>query len=119
MTAVPPARNFAQFLTEQEDGRYHAALTTALEEFLDQLHEAAGLRGGQAKGKMTLVFDFEIDGGVVEVTADHSVKAPRLKRGKSVFWLTPENRLSRTNPHQPELPLRDVTAGAAVARNLA
>lgn len=119
MSTAPPARTFGQFLQEHEDGRFHASLTKAWEDFLSELHEAAGLRGGEAKGKMTLSFEFSLDGGLVEVTADYATKTPKLKRGKSVFWLTPENHLSRSNPNQPELPLRDVTAGAAVARNLA
>jgi hypothetical protein len=119
VSIAPPARTFGQFLAEHEDGRFHASLTKQWEDFLAELHEAASLRGGEAKGKMTLAFEFSLDGGLVEVSADVATKTPKLKRGKSVFWLTPENHLSRQNPNQPELPLRDVTASAAAARNLA
>lgn len=120
-TNPPGPRNFGQFVAEHEEGRFHNAASDALHKLLTGLREAAGMRGGTAKAKMTIALDFEMEGGTVEVTADITSKLPKLKRGRSIFWITPEGHLCRTNPEQPELPLRDVTSGASAttARNLA
>jgi hypothetical protein len=119
--APPGPRNFGQFVSEHEDGRFHNAASTAMHDLLVQLREAAGMRGGTAKAKMTITLDFEMDGENIEVVADIQTKLPKLKRGRSIWWITPEGHLCRSNPAQPELNLRDVTSGpgAAVARSLA
>ena len=120
MSIAPAARNFGQLIAEHEEGRFHQHASDAMHDMLVKTEEAAGLRGGTAKCKMTVTFEFSMDGGIVEATAEITTKVPKLKRGKSVFWLTPEGHLSRANPRQPELPLRDVAAAsAAVARSLA
>jgi hypothetical protein len=119
MTTPPPTRTFAQLIAEHEDGRFQHAATEKLNDVIEQLVEAAGLRGGKADGSMTVTLKLSIDGGMIEINADMATKTPRLKRGKSIYWLTPNNQLSRSNPHQPELELRDVTISAASARNLA
>lgn len=118
-TTAPPTRDFTDFLRQHEGGRFANHVTGEFRDFLGKLSQAAGLRGGKAAGKFTLTIDVSLDGGIAEITGDAKHAVPKLKRGKGVFWLTPENNLSATNPDQPELPLRDVTAGAAVARNLA
>jgi hypothetical protein len=112
-----PTRTFAQLIAEHEDGRFQHAATEKLNEVIEKLTEAAGLRGGKAEGTMSISFKILIDGGMVEINADMATKTPRLKRGKSIYWLTPNGQLSRSNPHQPELELREVSAAAA--RNLA
>ena len=47
-------------------------------------------------------------GAVVEVVGDYAVKKPKRPRAKSIFYTTGGNRLSRSNPKQMNLPLRDV-----------
>lgn len=119
---MPPGpRNFGQLVAEHEDGRFQASATDTLDEVIAQVVEAATMRGGTAKAAMTVKFEFTVVGETVEIVADITTKVPKLKRGRSIFWTTPEGKLCRTNPAQPELPLRDVTSGpsAAVARNLA
>lgn len=121
-TTLPPGpRNFGQFVADHEDGRFHNAASDAMHELLQRLREAAGLRGGTAKAQMTIKLDFEMEGENIEITAELTSKLPKLKRGRSIWWITPEGHLCRSNPAQPELPLRDVSTGpgAAVARNLA
>lgn len=110
-------RSFAQFLASLEDGRLHGDLSDGMRELVEKLHDAAINAGGIAKGKLAVTLDFVLKGGVVEVTAEYSLKAPKLARGRSIFWATPENNLTRRNPHQPDLPFRDVSVPAA--RNLA
>jgi hypothetical protein len=119
---MPPGpRNFGQFVAEHEDGRFHKASSDALHEVLLAVREAAGIRNGAAKAEMTIKLTVELDEDTVEITADITKKLPKLKRGKSIYWITPEGHLARSNPNQRELDLRDVTsgAGASTARNLA
>lgn len=106
-------RSFAQFLAQVEDGRLHGDLSDGIRELIEKLHDAAVNSGGMAKGKISVSFDFLLKGGVVEVTADFALKAPKLARGRSIFWATPENNLTRRNPAQPDLPFRDVSVPAA------
>lgn len=41
--------------------------------------------------------------GSVEIEADIKVKAPKFKREKTHFWLTPGNNLSDQNPKQTQM----------------
>lgn len=105
-------RSFTLFLQEVEDGRLHGDLSEALRDLVAQLHDASGQRG-KSSGTLGVTFTLKLDGGVIEVAADYKVKAPKLARGRSVFWATPENNLTRRNPAQPDLPLRDVSVPTA------
>lgn len=102
-------RSFGQFLAEAENGQLHTDLSTALQDLVAALSDAAANTGGKPRGKLTLTLDFRIDGGVVEVNAEHKITRPKQVRARSIFWATPENHLTRLNPRQRELPLRDVT----------
>ena len=108
-TAPPPTRTFTQFVGEVEDGRLHGDLSEALRDLIGKLHEASG-RGGKAAGSLAVTFAFKFDDGIVEVVADYKAKAPQMARGRSIFWATPDNNLTRRNPSQPDLPFRDVNA---------
>ena len=108
-------RSFAQFLAAIDDGRLHGDLSDDLRDLIAKLHDAAQNSGGKAKGELNIKLLVSMYGGLVEVTADHAVKAPKLKRGRTLFWATPENNLTRRNPAQPDLPFRDVTVPRASA----
>lgn len=103
-------RNFGQFLASLEDGRFNRDVSDAQRELIQALNN---LPGGKGKGTIALTLNFSLDGGVVEVTTDYKVKAPKLARGRSVFWATPENNLTQRNPAQIEMPFRDVTVPSA------
>ena len=115
---TPPSRSFGVFLAELEDGRLHGALTDALRDLIGDLEEARQ-RGGKPKGKLTLTLNFTHDDGIVECSADFATKAPKPPRGRSIFWVTPDNNLTRRNPAQADLPFRDVSIPAGAARGLA
>lgn len=61
---------------------------------------------GKSKGTFTLVLDLKMEGGVVDIVGDIKVKAPKLKREKSVFWVDPANNLTQQNPKQLVMGLR-------------
>ena len=115
--AASTARTFAIFLAEIEDGRLHGDLTDALTDLVQSLRDAAA-RTGKSVGKLDINFTLKFDGEIIEVVADYKAKAPKLARGRSIFWATPDNNLTKRNPAQPDLPFRDVSvprAGSALA----
>ncbi|RVT99067.1 hypothetical protein EOD42_02880 [Rhodovarius crocodyli] len=105
--------SFAIALATFEDGRLNRDLTKIQEEVLEAIVEAAGLNGGKAKGEITIALTYKAEGGVMQITGDIKTKTPKLARGHSVFWLTPENKLSTRNPRQADLPFSDVTVPRA------
>jgi hypothetical protein len=117
MSADPTTtRSFTQFLGEIEDGHLQNELTQTLQEVVGDLHNAAVNTGGKSSGTLTIKLSFKVDGGVIEVTPEVATKLPKVKRGRSIFWATPENNLTRRDPRQRDLPLRDVTASSSTLR---
>jgi hypothetical protein len=111
-------RSFGTFVAEIEDGELHADLSRALQSLIAELHESRAVGQSRATGKLSVTFDFVLADGVVEVRADIASKTPKRPRGRSIFWVTPENNLTRRNPRQPDLPFRDVNAAAGAPRTV-
>lgn len=111
-------RSFGTFIAEVEDGELHADLSRQLQNLIAELHEGRAVGQSRATGKLTVTFDFALADGVVEVRADIASKTPKRPRGRSIFWVTPENNLTRRNPRQPDLPFRDVNASVGAPRTV-
>lgn len=105
MTTQPPEqpRAFAQFIQEVEEGALHADLSDLLSKIVAELQDVARDRGGKPKAKLTIDFDITLDDGVFMVIGDVRHKLPKEVRQRSIFWATPGNNLSRSNPKQHEL----------------
>lgn len=102
------SHSFQQFMCLVEDGQLHADLSTALHRLIGDMQNHLITVGGTPKGKIAITFDFKLEGGVIEVTGNYSVTAPKRVGGRSVFWVTPDNHLTGRNPKQLDM-LRDVT----------
>lgn len=62
------------------------------------------------KGSLTITLNYTPEGhGQVSIEADIKAKAPKLARGRSLFFLTPDANLERNDPRQQEMELRTVT----------
>lgn len=101
-------RTFGTFLGDVEDGELHGELTRAIREIVAELHNVAQDQGGAQKATLALGLVFKLDRGVIEVESTVKTALPKRRRGKSIFYATPDNLLTRRNPRQAELPLRDV-----------
>ena len=112
-TQPPLARSFGQFLAAVEDGVFHQDLTDALKGLVADLHNHARDVGGKPRGRLSLDLSFQLDSGLVEITAEFKAVSPKAPRGKTIMWATPENFLTPRNPRQPDLPFRDVTSPVA------
>lgn len=111
--ALPPAaNNFSDFVRFQEDGQLNAELTEALKALAHDMMATAIESGGKAKGKMTLAFDFSLEGKVFSIASKFKVDVPEAKRPKSVMWATEDGRFTPSNPHQGNLfGVREVRGG--------
>jgi hypothetical protein len=101
---------FAQFLQEARKGGLHTELS---DELADLVH--ACVETGK-KGKLALtvtVVPAKDEDGTVQITDDVKVTVPKPDARPSVFFADDHGNLSRTNPRQPELPLREVPGGRA------
>lgn len=115
----PPAASptFVGFLDQVEDGDLARDLSEQLRQLVESMHRQADIAGGKPKGKLTVVVDLKLEGGVFEVRADVKVTAPKAPRQRSIFYRHPDNGLSANNPKQLDLGMdarevRDVAAAA-------
>lgn len=109
------ARTPGQLLAEIDDGEFHNELTEKLRDLVAALAMESGNRGA-AKGSLAITLSFSAEGRAIEVRGDLKVTAPKPKRGKSLFFVTPDNHLTRRDPMQRDLPFRDVSAAERETR---
>lgn len=102
--------SFSSFLSVVQDGQLHADLTRELQDLIGDLQNAYLNQGGTPKGELTIKFGFKLEDGVTEVTGNFSVTGPKPVRGKTIFWVTPDNILTQRNPKQSDM-FRDVNRG--------
>jgi hypothetical protein len=101
-------RSFSSLLANLDCGAFEAELAEKVRDAVAAIHDAAAARGGKPKATMTIKLEFKLDSDVVEVRKDVSMSLPKVERGKSIMWATPNNNLSPRNPRQAELGLRVV-----------
>ncbi|GFH36588.1 hypothetical protein [Streptomyces pacificus] len=100
-------RPFAAFLQEQSGGQLHDELSSRLHDLIEAVIET-----GKA-GSLSLKVDVKpiagTDGRTLTVTDAVTTKVPRIERPKSIFFVTDDGNLSRTDPRQPVITgLREV-----------
>jgi hypothetical protein len=95
---------FAAFLQEHRNGGLHGELSEQLAELA-----LAALEHGK-KGTLTIKFEVapNADGLTVTITDNLVLKKPEGSRGAGIWFADEHGNLSRRNPMQQELPLRDV-----------
>lgn len=96
-------RAFNQFLGSLNYGSTHEELTKQMNELIAEMAQTrVDQGGGVVKGEITLKLAFKLDDHM-EVTPAIVVKNPKNIEGKAVFFVTPDNQLSRTDPRQMQL----------------
>lgn len=100
------ARPFGDFLAQQRDGQLHTELTESLHELVE------AVRAHGKPGTITVVLKVKPAGrgldNAVMVTDDVKLKKPVGERADSLFFVSTTGNLTRENPAQPRLPLREV-----------
>jgi hypothetical protein len=101
---MPPAANsFVDFVRFLEDGQFDRELTEVLRQMASDMSNNAIDSGGKAKGKLTLTFNFALEGRVFSIASKHKVDLPEPARPKSVMWSTEDGRFTPSNPNQGQL----------------
>lgn len=110
-------RPFVDTLRDVEFGCLLEELADVQKEVVDAVMET------NKAGEITIKLSYKPEGqGQLTDAADIKHKAPKLPRGKSLFFVTPERNLTRQDPRQIEIgglrevkeaekPLREVTNG--------
>lgn len=81
-----------------------------LEELADTQREIIqAIQHTNKKAVLTITLTYTPEGqGQVSIEADIKAKAPKLSRGRSLFFMTPDANLERNDPRQTTLELRPV-----------
>lgn len=104
------ARPFLDTLRDIEAGGLLDELTEAQHKLIDAIRLAG--KGGE----LVIKLGYKPDGrGQMTIKSEIKVNEPRMSRGTSLFFLTPEGNLSRRDPRQQDLQLRPVEEDEAPA----
>lgn len=101
---APVTRPFSQWLLEQRHGGLHAELTEALQKVVQGVQEYG------RPGSLTLVVNIKPAGNEINLLVSDDVKSkvPQPDRPTALFFADSRGNLSREDPRQPELPLREI-----------
>jgi hypothetical protein len=97
-------RLFADVLRDMRAGQTHDELSEALHALVRQCCETG--RGGELTYTLTIKPTKSAE--AVEITDKIGLKEPRNERGSSLFFVTATFDLTRNNPRQQPLDLREV-----------
>jgi hypothetical protein len=113
------ARTFPMLLATLEEGVLSGDLSDAVKEIVAALSDSARDVGGKPSATLTLTLGFKLDGGLIEVRAEHKVKLPKgAPRSRSMFWATPNNNLTGRNPRQRDFNFRTIGTEVVEARRV-
>ncbi len=101
----PLIRPFSDWLRDQRGGDAHAELSEALNELVESVAETG--KGGQLTFVVKAKPAGKGDHGTVVVSDTTTLKKPQPERGEAIFFVTDNSNLTRYNPRQQELPLRE------------
>jgi hypothetical protein len=103
-TGAPARKPFAAFLQEHRGGGLHGELSDALAELV-----LACVEHGK-KGVLSIKIEVapNKDGATVTISDKIDAKKPEGERGAGIWFVDTDGNVSRRNPMQPELPLREL-----------
>jgi hypothetical protein len=103
-------RPFIDTLRDVESGVLLDELTDVQREMLDACEKT------NKSGEITITLKFKPEAaGQVSVKAEIKSKPPKLARGTTLFFKTPDGNLDRRDPRQQTLDLKSVDTAAPVA----
>ena len=103
----PPSNAFAMTLQDQRKGELLHECSQRLAELVSACRETG--KSGTLTLKLTVNIPKQAEAGTVYVHDEVTIKTPKPRRDGSLFFTTDDNRLTRANPNQRELPLATVS----------
>lgn len=94
---------FVFALNQIRNGKAQEEFSEALNQLVNECRETG------KKGDLVVTISVRPDkgdNGQYFIRAEHKLKSPKLERGDTIFWGTPEGNLQRTDPAQGDLDLR-------------
>ncbi len=107
MSAQPSINNIGLLMAGLENGAFHDDVSKALRGIIGDLTDHKASHGGKPTGELTIKLKFKLDDNVMDIMPEYQVKVPKVSRGRSIYFVTPENGLSRQDPRQRTLELDD------------
>lgn len=95
------------------DGNFNQEVAEDIAEFSGKLESIGCELERKVKGQITLKIDVERDSdGVYFLTPQLTTKLPTVKHGRTIAWVTTDNRLTPNKPNQGNLfgTVRDVSS---------
>ena len=89
-----------------DDGDLSREFTEEFQKVNAAVKEAAGPKG-KAKGSITLKIEISAEGGIVVFAGEVVSKAPKKKRGSSMYWVLEDGTISTEHPQQMNMFPRD------------
>lgn len=111
---VPARRPFAAFVQEHRNGGLHHELSDGLAELVSACIE----HGKPGTVTLQLKVQPNKDGVTVVVTDTVALRAPEGDRGAALYFTDVRGNLSRHNPNQLTMPLREAPAPAGEPRDV-
>lgn len=115
--AATDTLNINTLLDNLEDGKLRADLEKALVEIVTAMNQKVQDHGGIATAGLAIALKFKLDHGAVEIDADFRAKLPDQARHRTILWTTADNKLTKANPRQQQLPFRDVNEKQSFAED--
>lgn len=98
--------NLIDFFREHRSGQTNEQISDRLHELIDTVVEQD--KGGSLTIKISLKPRGRGDEGAYDVTVDTSLTLPKPPPLSSILYATPNGDLTRQNPHQQEMELREI-----------
>jgi hypothetical protein len=106
---APERRPFAAWLTEQRNGGLHGEVSDAFAELVQAVNEH------EKTGKLTLTVTVTPNGdGSIFIGDDLKITEPKPDKPKALFFTDDRGNVTRRDPRQAELPLRDASASKQI-----
>jgi hypothetical protein len=106
----PSINNISLLLIALENGAFHDDISKALKGMIEDLADHKLSHGGKPAGELNISLKFKLDENVMDIVPDFKVKVPKMSRGRSIYFVTPEHGLSRQDPRQMSFELDEARA---------
>lgn len=100
----PSVRNLTDLILMLNDGGFNAVTAEDIAEFSSKLEQMGCDTGKKIKGKLTLSIEVEREAdGVYFFTPSLKFTVPAEKHGRTIGWVTADNRFTPNKPNQGNL----------------
>lgn len=115
-------KSFAELISGMSHGETDAIASKELTALVSEMQKLEGTVGGKQKGQLTVKVSFSLERGILDTTAEVTVKRPPKVRPRAFLYPTRDGSLSEEDTRQGRLDLSDAkdvsTPGGAAVRDI-